>query len=77
MIILAVQLRIFVLSLVSGWIYGMMSTFVDLIYSSKNVIHHILILIFHAVYHLFLFNLLYQLNEIVICKLYDLEYLYF
>lgn len=62
MIILAVQLRIFVLSLVSGWIYGMMSTFVDLICSSKNIINHILILIFHGVYHLFLFSLLYKLN---------------
>ena len=62
MIILAVQLRIFVLSLVSGWVYGMMSTFVELMFTSKNIINRILILIFHGVYHLFLFSLLYQLN---------------
>lgn len=62
MIILAVQLRIFVLSLVSGWVYGMLSTFVDLIFTNKNIINQILILIFHAVYHLFLFSLLYRLN---------------
>ena len=62
MIVLAVQLRIFVLSIVSGWLYGMLSTFVDLMFTSKNIINRILILIFHAVYHLFLFTLLYRLN---------------
>ena len=63
MIILAVQLRIFVLSIVSGWIYSMLSTFVELLFSNNNIVNKLFILLFHALYHLFLFYLLYRLNS--------------
>lgn len=62
MIVMAIQLRIFVLSLVSGWIYGAIFSFIDLFFYKKRIFYCILNIIFHCLYHIGIFYLLYGLN---------------
>ena len=58
MIILAVQLRIFVLCIVGGWMYGMLFTFVDLLFNRRKVV----ICMYDIFFHIGMFYLLYILN---------------
>ena len=64
MIVLSVQIRIFVLCIVSGWIYGIIYSFLQLVFINRRItFFRILIeILFQLIFHTTLFYLLFNLN---------------
>ena len=64
MIVLSVQIRIFVLCIVSGWLYGMLYSFLHLLFPAKRItiVRLLMEILFQCVFHLTVFYLLYNLN---------------
>ena len=64
MIVLSVQIRIFVLCILSGWIYGMIYSFLQMVFNKKVTIFRIILeLLFQFVFHTTVFYVLYTLNS--------------
>ncbi|MBR5796519.1 MAG: spore cortex biosynthesis protein YabQ [Erysipelotrichaceae bacterium] len=65
MIVLAVQIRIFLLSIIIGWIYGICYSFLLVIFMKRKItLFRILIeIVFQFVFHSTVFYLLYILNN--------------
>ena len=65
MIVLSVQIRIFVLCIVGGWIYGTLYSFIQLVFINRRItIFRILIeIVFQLLFHITMFYLLFNLNN--------------
>lgn len=77
MIVLAVQLRILVLSIVSGWIYGMLYSFLQLWFHSKTRFLNRIVfeVVFQSFFHITVYYLLFLLNGGIVRMYYILLFI--
>ena len=65
MIVLAVQIRLFILCILSGWMYGMLYSFLQLLFKQDKVsVYRIIVeVVFQCVFHGFVLSLLVLVNN--------------